>query len=269
MKTIASSLIVVVLALGAAALVAGLGAQPKTAAIPTPAPATGSKPSIVLVHGAFADASGWTEVIKLLQADGYDVSAVQHQVASLTDDVATTRRVIEAQKGPVVVVGHSYGGAVMTGAAVGIPNVKALVYIAAFAPDANEALGELIAKAPPSMLATSLVPDSAGFLYIDRAKFHDVFCKDLPDADARVMAVTQKPAGGPIFGQHVSEAAWKGVPSWYMVAQEDQAINPDLERLMAKRMSAKVTEVKASHLVFISQPRQVVKMIEEAAGSVH
>jgi pimeloyl-ACP methyl ester carboxylesterase len=148
------------------------------------------KPSIVLVHGAFADGSGWQKVIPILEADGYFVTAVQNPLTSLPDDVATTKRVIDGQKGPVVVVGHSYGGAVITGAAAGNSNVKALVYVAAFAPESGEPLGAPGEKFAPSPLSSALVPDAAGFLYIDRAKFHDVFCKDLSEADARVMAAT-------------------------------------------------------------------------------
>src|SRR5215468_7879251 len=155
------------------------------------------KPSIILVHGAFADASGWSKIIPILEHDGYYVTAVQIPLTSLADDVATTKRVLDAQKDPVVVVGHSYGGAVITGAAAGNKNVKSLVYVAAFAPDDNEPLGAAGSKFAAPPLNTVLVPDSAGFLYIDRAKFHEDFCKDLPESDARVMAATQKPLTSP------------------------------------------------------------------------
>src|SRR5262245_41924745 len=163
----------------------------------SPALAESPKPAIVLVHGAFADASGWGRVIPILERDGYFVTAVQIPLTSLSDDVATAKRVVDAQKGPVVLVGHSYGGAVITGAAN--PNVKALVYLAAFAPDAGEPLGAPGKNFAQPPLNSALVPDSAGFLYIDRAKFHDAFCKDLSDADASVMAVTQKPLSGTVF----------------------------------------------------------------------
>jgi len=222
-------------------------------------------PTIVLVHGAFADASGWQKVIQILQSDGYPVIAVQNPLTSLPDDVTTTKRVIDAQKGPVVVVGHSYGGAVITGAAAGNSNVKGLVYIAAFAPEPGELLsapGEKFA-APP--LSSALVPDAAGFLYIDRAKFHDVFCKDLSEADARVLAVTQKPLNKSVFGASVANAAWKTIPSWYIVSSQDQAINPELERFYAKRMGVKTTELKSSHVSFMSHPKEVTKVIEEAS----
>ena len=224
-----------------------------------------AKPSIVLVHGAWADATSWQHVIPLLENDGYTVTAVQNTLTSLPDDVATTKRVIDAQEGEVVVVGHSYGGSVMTGAAAGNPNVQALVYIAAYAPDAGEKLGTLNAKYAASPLLQSVVPDAAGFLYIDREKFHAVFAQDVSTAEALVMAATQKPISSVVFEQAVDNAAWKTIPSWYLVSQEDQAITPELQRFMAKRMGAKTTEIAASHVAFISHPSEVVKTIEAAA----
>ncbi len=227
-----------------------------------------AKPAIVLVHGAFADGSGWRNVIPLLEKDGYTVTAVQNPLTSLADDVTTTRRAIEAQKGPVVLVGHSYGGAVITVAATQTTNVKALVYIAAFAPDTGESLGSLPKSSKePSDIGPALVPDSGGFLFIDRAKFHDVFAKDVPPAETRIAAATQKPIFGQIFETPIEAAAWKGIPSWYLVATEDRAISPDLERFMAKRMNATTAEVKASHVPFISRPKEVVKLIKAAAGT--
>ncbi len=230
------------------------------------APATqAAKPAIILVHGAFADGSGWGKVILLLEKEGYTVTAVQNPLSSLADDVATTKRVIDAQKGPVVLVGHSYGGSVITDAAAGEPNVKALVYLAAYTPDTDETVMTLNAQFAPPALATSAVPDAAGFLYIDRAKFHSVFCADVPDGEARVMAATQKPLAASTFGAKVTGTAWKTIPSWYLVSQDDHAINPDLERFFAKRMNAHTTEVKASHVAFISQPKTVAALIEQAA----
>jgi pimeloyl-ACP methyl ester carboxylesterase len=223
------------------------------------------KPTIVLVHGAFADGSGWQKVIPILENDGYPVIAVQNPLTSLADDVATTKPGIDDQKGPVVVVGHSYGGAVITGAAAGNSNVKGLVYVAAFAPEAGEPLGAPGEKFAPAPLNSALVPDAAGFLYIDRAKFHDVFCKDLSVADACVMAATQKPLNKSVFGASVAQAAWKTIRSWYIVSQQDQAINPELERFYAKRMGAKTTEIKSSHVSFLSHPNEVVRVVEEAA----
>ena len=224
----------------------------------------GPKPTIVLVHGAFADGSSWQELIPLLQHDGFTVVAVQNTLTSLANDIITTRRVIDAQVGPVVVVGHSYGGAVVTGAATGGANVKALVYIAAFAPDANEPIGALNAKYP-SDLGAALRPDAAGYLYIDGAAFHDVFAADLPLPTTRVMAVEQKPLNSMAFGEFVTVPAWKSIPSWYVVATQDHAISPDLERFYAKRMGAKTTELRSSHVPFLSQPEAIVKVIRAAA----
>jgi pimeloyl-ACP methyl ester carboxylesterase len=226
--------------------------------------APADKPTIVLVHGAFADASGWRHVIPLLEKDGYSVVAVQNPLTSFAEDIATTKRVIDAQKGPVVVVGHSYGGAVITGAAAGAPNVKALVYINAYAPEANEPIRALNEKYPTAV-RTAFVTDAAGFLYIDREKFHSVFCADVPAAEARVMAATQKPLFGGIVTQSVPNPAWKTIPSWYLVGKEDQVISPDQERFYAKRMGATTREISSSHVPFLSQPKAVTELIEEAA----
>jgi pimeloyl-ACP methyl ester carboxylesterase len=226
------------------------------------------KPTIVLVHGAFADGSAWQDVVPLLQRRGYRVIAVQNSLAMLAEDVATTKRVIDAEtrKGrPVVAVGHSYGGAVITGAAAGNANVKALVFIAAFAPDANEPVGAYNEKYP-SALGTALVPDAAGFLYIDVAKYHDVFAADVPTRQTRVMAVAQRPVHGSVLAQSLPAAAWRTIPSWYLVAQDDQAISPQLERFYAKRMNARTSEIKASHLPLISHPQRVAALIDEAAS---
>ena len=224
-----------------------------------------AKPTIVLAHGAFADGSSWHKIIPMLQGDGYTVIAVQNPLTSLPDDVATTKRVMDAQKGPVVAVGHSYGGAVITDAAAGNPNVKAVVYVAAFAPEAGEPLASPGAKFAPPAIRSALVPDAAGFLYVDRTKFHDVLCKDLSAADARVLAATQKPVNGAVFGASVAHVAWKTIQSWYIVSSQDQAINPELERFYAKRIGAKTTEVKASHVPFLSHPGEVAKVIAEAS----
>ena len=229
-------------------------------------PSPSGKPTIVLVHGAFADGTSWQHVIPILERAGYGVIAVQNALTSLAADVATTKRVIDAQKGPVVVVGHSYGGAVITGAAAGNPNVKALVYIAAFAPEPGEPLAAF-GKKYPVALDSAQRPDAAGFVYIDRAQFREVFAKDVPATVVKVMAATQKPIIGSAFGASVPQAAWKTVPSWYMVAQDDHAINPDLERFYAKRMRATTVEIKSSHVPFISHPREVARLIEQAAGA--
>ena len=237
----------------------------KSGAPPSTGAAT-AKPTIVLVHGAFADGTGWQRVIPILQRDGYEVIAVQNPLASLSGDVETTKRVVDAVNGPVVLVGHSYGGAVITGAAAGSPNVKALVYLAAFAPEGGEPIGAFGEKYPVD-LGSALKPDSAGFLYVDRARFRELFCADLPAVDAKVAAAAQKPVHNSVFGASVPVAAWKTIPSWYLVSQDDHAINPDLERFYAKRMNAKTSEVKASHVAFISHPDVVARLIEQAAAA--
>ena len=226
-----------------------------------------TKPTIILVHGAWADGTSWQHVIPPLEQDGYNVIAVNNPLTSLADDIAMTKRVIDSQKGPIVLVGHSYGGAVITGAAYNNTNVKALVYVAAFAPDSNETLGTLLDKFGPSPLLAAIVPDASGFLYLDRSKFQEVFAKDVPDQEALVMAATQKPINGSIFNQKIENPAWKTIPSWYLVAKEDQAIKPELQQFMAKRINAKISEIDASHVAYISHPKEVVKLIEEAAGS--
>lgn len=223
------------------------------------------KPTIVLIHGAFADASAWNKVIPILQHDGYTVTAVQIPLSSLSDDVAATKRVLHSQSGPVVLVGHSWGGAVITTAAADSKNVKSLVYVAAFAPEAGEVVTAPAAKFPTPELNSTLKPDEAGFLYIDRARFHDAFAGDLPEAVTRIMAATQKPIKGAAFGETVPVAAWKAIPSWYIVSTEDRAINPDLERWYAKRIRATTTEIKASHVPFLSHPMEVARVIEAAA----
>ena len=224
----------------------------------------GSKPAIVLVHGAFADGSSWARVIPLLEKDGYYVIAVQNPLSSLEDDIANTKRVIDAQKGPVVAVGHSYGGIVITGAAAGNPNVKALVYVAAFAPEANEPVGPLTEKYP-SDLGKALRPDAAGYLYVDRGMLHQVFAADVPSAEARIIAATQKPVNSTVFAATLPSPAWKTIPSWYVAARNDRALNPDLQRFYARRMGATITEVASSHVPFFSQPKVVVRVIEDAA----
>jgi len=241
---------------------AGRG-EPQSQTLNTELPMS-DKPSVVLVHGAFADASGWSDVILSLEKRGYFVTAVQNPLTSLADDVATTRRVIDTQKGPVILVAHSYGGAVITNAAKGAANVKALVYVAAFAPEENEAFAPLLEKYP-TMLATALVPDSAGFLSIDRTKFKEAFCADVGDDVRRVLAATQKPLHGSIFGAQFGPPAWKDIPSWFLVAKHDNTINPDLERMFAKRMNATTIELESSHVAYISHPDVVVDLIEAAA----
>ena len=222
----------------------------------------GDTMTIVLVHGAWADGTSWQSIIPRLQKSGYKVVAVQNPLTSLADDVATTKRVIDAQTGPVVVVGHSYGGAVMTGAAAGNPNVKALVYIAAFAPAAGEPLGALLGEYPND-LPSAFVPDSAGFVYLDPAKFHEFFAADVSASKAAVMAATQKPANGHIFEESLEAAAWETIPSWALISTEDKTLNPDMIRFYAERMGATTTEIKSSHVSFISHANVVIKLIED------
>ena len=224
------------------------------------------KTTVILVHGAFADGSSWGDVIPGLEKDGFDVIAGQNPLTSYADDVATTRRVIDAQSGDVVLVGHSYGGAVITKAALGASNVKALVYVAAFAPDANENLQALLQQYP-SKIGGALVPDAAGFLYIDRSQFKEVFAADVSERVLSVMSATQKPINSQTFGQTYETPAWKDIPSWYLIATDDQAINPELQRMFAERMGATTREVKSSHVPFASNPAAVVSIIEEAAES--
>jgi pimeloyl-ACP methyl ester carboxylesterase len=250
------------------ALVVALVVPTAHAAGEPPVTGTGgrsAKPSIVLVHGAFADGSSWAKVIPILQRDGYDVTAVQIPLTGYADDVATTKRAIAAHGGPVVVVGHSYGGAVITEAAANDAKVKALVYVEAFAPEVGETIAAAGAKYPAPPLGGALKPDSAGFLWVDPAKFREVFCHDVPVTDARVAAATQKPIAASSFEAAPSAAAWKSVPSWFTVGTGDRAINVDLMRAQAKRAGGTVTEGAWSHVPFLSQPAVIVKVIEDAA----
>lgn len=223
-----------------------------------------TRPTIVLVHGAWADGTGWQEVIKRLEREGYPVIAVQNPLTSLVDDVTTTKRVLDAQTGPVIVVGHSYGGAVMTGAAAGNPNVKALVYIAAFGPAVGEPIGAKLGDFPTE-LGSIFEFDAAHFVYLGRARFREIFAADVDRATAGAMAAAQKPAFIGIFEESLTAAAWETIPSWFMVAKDDKALSPDMERFFAKRMGATIVEIKSSHVPFISQPDEVVKLIKQAA----
>jgi pimeloyl-ACP methyl ester carboxylesterase len=225
--------------------------------------------TIVLVHGAWADGTAWQEIIPLLQREGYKVVAVQNPLTSMPNDVETTKRVIDGETGKgrnVVAVAHSYGGAVMSGAAAGNAGVKALVYIAAFAPDAGERVDAFLQQYPTEIFS-AFEPDAAGFIYLSADKYRPLFAGDRPEREARVMFASQKPIHGAAFGAANPAAAWRAVPSWFVVAQEDRVINPDLERLYAKRMNARVTEIRASHVVFMSRPNQVARIILEAAAT--
>jgi pimeloyl-ACP methyl ester carboxylesterase len=245
--------------------VLGLVATAALAAAPAEQGAAPSaKPTIILVHGAFEDGSAWQRVIVDLQREHYDVVAAQLPLTSLADDVQATRRVVESQTGPVVLVGHSWGGAVITDAAAGNPRVTALVYVAAFAPDAHEVV-TAYAEKYPSRLNSALRPDSAGFLTVDPAQFQALFASDVPAAEAQVAAATQKPMSAKAFGDAVERAAWKSVPAYYVLTLDDQAIHPDLQRFYAERMHANTTPIKSSHAVIVSHAAEVSHVIVEAA----
>src|SRR6267154_1407883 len=219
--------------------------------------------NIVLVHGAWADGSGWDAVHNILTEKGFNVTIVSNPNTSLADDVRITKAVLSLQDGPTVLVGHSYGGAIISEAGVH-PNVKALVYVAAFVPDAGESLFKMLKDAPPDP-NSPILPPADGFIWLDRAKFHANFCPDVPAAKARFMADSQVPVGLAAFSSDLTAAAWKVKKSWYIVATEDKMIPPDVERGMAKRANAQVTEIKASHAVYISHAAEVAKIIETAA----
>ncbi len=218
--------------------------------------------NVVLVHGAFADGSGWRTVADILERDGYSVSIVQEPETSLADDAAATKRIIERVNAPLILVGHSYGGAVITQAG-NEPQVRGVVYIAAFQPDTGETLGGLLKQKPPA--ANSSVPAGEGYVIVDPKAFHADFAADLPAKEANFMAISQVPISVTGFGTPFTNAAWHNKPSWYAVATEDRMINPDLERFMAKRAGSTTIEVKGSHAIFMSQPKIVATLIEQAA----
>ena len=232
-------------------------------AIGSAAHAAEPQPSVVIVHGAFADGSDWAKVIPLLQAKGVRVTAVQNPLTSLDDDVATAKRAIDAAPGKVVLVGHSWGGTVITQAGTH-DKVASLVYIAAFAPDVGQAVGDLGKAYPTPAGLSHLVPDAAGFLRLSDEGMSKHFAQDLPAAQTAVMAATQGPIAGKAFGEKVSVAAWKSKPSWYLVAGNDHMIQPALQRDFAKLIGAKVSEVKTSHVPQQSAPAQVAATILDA-----
>ena len=219
--------------------------------------------NIVLVHGAFADGSSWSRVIPLLQAKGYNVTAVQIPLTSFADDVAATQRAIARLNGPAILVGHSWGGVVITEAGMD-PKVMGLVYVAAFAPDQGEAVGELGKEFPPPPALAAPQVDEKGFMTLTVDAFKK-FGSDLPVSDASIAAATQGPISAASFGAQVSGVAWKTKPAWYIVSTLDQAIAPDEERFFAKRMKATTTELKASHVSMLSQPKAVAAVIMDAA----
>src|SRR6185436_11200342 len=226
---------------------------------------TGVK-NIVLVHGGFVDGSGWQGVHKALKKQGYAVTIVQNPTFSLADDVAVTRRALAAQNGPVILVGHSYGGVVVTEAG-NDPKVNGLVYIAAFAPDKGESVQTLIANPLPGAPVPPILPPQNGFLFLDRAKFAEAFAADVASEEAAFMADSQVPWGVSALNGAVTEPAWKSKRSWYLVATDDKMIPPPAQQQMAKRAGATVAEIKGSHAIYVSQPQAVIKLIEQAAKS--
>lgn len=231
------------------------------------AKASESVKNIVLVHGGFVDGSGWQGVYDHLKKDGYNVTIVQNPTISLADDVAVTKRALAAQIGPAILVGHSYGGVVVTEAG-NDPKVAGLVYIAAFAPDKGESVASLIKNPPPGAPVPPILPPQDGFLFLDRTQFRASFAADVSVDIAAFMADSQVPWGLEALNGAVSEPAWKTKPSWYLVATEDRMIPPDAQRAMSKSAGATVTEVNGSHAVYVSQPRAVADIIAKAAHGV-
>jgi pimeloyl-ACP methyl ester carboxylesterase len=220
--------------------------------------------NVVLVHGGFVDGSGWRGVYDELTANGFNVSVVQNQTLSLDSDVETTRNVLELQDGPAILVGHSYGGAVISESGTH-GSVAALVYICAFAPDQGESVSTLLADLPPDGAVPPILPPQDGFLFLDREKFAGAFAADVEAREAAFMADSQVPWGVEALNGTVSEPAWRSKPSWYMVTTEDRMIPPALQRTMAERAGATTTEVSGSHAIYVSQPRAVAELIAEAA----
>lgn len=248
-------------ALVASALATGLGSSAlgQTA---EPIPETQAVRNVVLVHGAFADGSGWRGVYDILTARGYRVSIVQNPLTSFEDDVAATKRILARQNGPAILVGHSYGGAVITEAGVD-SKVAGLVYVAAFSPDVGQSVGSMLAEIPPPGLVVETGPDGFGFVQMET--FKDGFAGDTTDADAAFLRDSQVPIAMSIFGTPVTEAAWKSKPSWAVVATQDRAIAPKLLRQMAERIDAEIVEVDASHVPFLTEPQAVADVIDRAA----
>ncbi|MDH0867106.1 alpha/beta hydrolase [Mitsuaria sp. GD03876] len=220
--------------------------------------------SIVLIHGGFVDGSGWEPVYNILKKDGYSVTIAQHPTTSLADDVAYVRRLIAQQEGPVLLVGHSYGGVVTTEAG-NDPKGKGLVYIAAFAPDKGESVDSLIKNPVPGAPVPPILPPKDGFLLLDQAKFAASFAGDLPADKAAFMAASQVPWGVNALAGAVTQASWKSKPSWYLVAKDDKMIPPPAQRAMSQRAGATVVEVPGSHSVYVSQPEAVAALIRQAA----
>jgi pimeloyl-ACP methyl ester carboxylesterase len=224
-------------------------------------------PNVVLVHGAWADGSSWSAVIATLQADGYDVTAPQFPETSLADDVARLRHVLARQSGPTILVGHSYGGQIMTALGTDAPNVVGLVYIAAFGLDEGESLGGLLGGGPPTAALAHLIVDEQGFAWLPAEDFVNHFAADVDPVTARVMYAVQQGLSMSTFEDVMGVPAWKSQPSWYLVATNDEAIPPETERMFAQRMGATTVEVASSHVAMVSHPDEVVKLIKAAAAA--
>jgi len=225
---------------------------------------TNVKPSVVLVHGGFVDGAGWESVYQILKKDGFDVRIVQNPTLNLAGDVAATRQIIAQADGPVVLVGHSYGGVVITEAG-NDPKVSKLVYVTAFAPDEGESVASLIKDPPPGAPVPPILPPQDGFLFLDKAKFAASFAADVEPDKAQFMADSQVPWAVDALGGAVSQPAWRTKPSWYLVATDDRMIPPPAQRAMAQRAGAKVAELAGSHAIYVSQPEAVAAVIKDAA----
>ena len=226
------------------------------------------RPNIILVHGAWADGSSWGSVVERLQADGFQVRAPQFPLTSLADDVARLRQVLELQDGPTIVVGHSYGGQIMTALGEDALNVVGLVYIAAFGLDQGESLGALLGQGPVTPALAHLFTDSRGYGWLSEDDFVSHFAGDLEPSRARAMYAVQQPLASSAFTDVMGEPAWKSLPSWYLVAQNDEALPPDAERMFASRMGATTVEVPSSHVAMVSHPQEVTDLVEKAAEAV-
>lgn len=229
---------------------------------------TGSRPNIVLVHGAWADGSSWSGVIERLQADGFHVRPPQFPLSSLADDVARLRQVLAFQDGPTLVVGHSYGGQIMTALGAEAPNVVGLVYVAAFGLDEGESLGALLSQGPVAPALAHLFTDTRGFGWLSEDDFVHHFAGDVGATQARVLYAVQQPLATSAFGDVMGTPAWKSLPTWYLVAQNDEALPPDAERQFAARMGAITVEIPSNHVPMVSHPNEVADLIEKAANAV-
>ena len=249
----------------AAALAPAASPASSSAARPAAAPLGGPVHNIVLVHGAFVDGSSWNGVVAHLQQKGYHVSSVQNPLTSLADDVAATRRVLARQDGPTILVGHSWGGVVITEVGAHAPNVAGLVYVAAIAPDLHESTVDLMKRSAQMPAGQAIAADSSGFLWLDRTRYHADFAADVPENVTRVLSAAQVPISAKAFSEMVSQVGWKEKPSWYILTTKDRAVSPDLQKFMAERMGAKVVPMASSHLAPVSHAAAVADVIDRAA----